>query len=134
MLGRFLSAAILGAVTVTAVNASEVTAEWVNNGASSPEFAFHLDLQATGLSDTFTIHGYAVYPGSTNRESVVGSATYSPHENVYVVSMFFNSNTGESFSIGANLSPVSLVGPGNLIRVGHGGVDDDSPGVFSVTH
>lgn len=133
MLSKSLTATALLAMLTGSVMAAEITAEWTFTGQTTPYYIFHLDLQATALLDTYTTNGYAVHNSSNNREAVVGSATYSEIENVYVISLFFNSNTGESFSIGANLDPSSLSGSGNFIRVAHGTVGADQAGTFAIT-
>jgi hypothetical protein len=129
---RALAAAIL-AVTAQSAGAAEVVAAWSPSGGSAPDFTFHLDLLPTALADAYTLNGYLIYSGpSGNREAVTGSATRSPNENAYTVSLFFNSNTGETFSIGANVDTTTLSGPGTLIRVAHGSVGSDQSGTLAV--
>jgi len=127
---RIVGAALL-VMSTQVLNAEEIVAEWTYQGDSDADYTFHLDLQPTDLDQTYTLNGYMVYDGSMNREAVTGSATYSPNEAVYVVSLFFNSSTGETFSIGANVDPTTLSGDGTLIRVAHGSVGSDRDGTLA---
>jgi len=127
---RIVGAALL-VMSTQVLNAEEIVAEWTYQGDSDADHTFHLDLQPTDLDQTYTLNGYMVYDGSMNREAVAGSATYSPNEAVYVVSLFFNSSTGETFSIGANVDPTTLSGDGTLIRVAHGSVGSDRDGTLA---
>ena len=124
-------AAVFLAMSTQLAGAEEIYIEWTESGDISPDYTFTLDLQLTDISGAFTLNGYMEYSGG-NREATIGSAAYSPNEGVYVVSLFFNSSTGESFSIGANLDPVTLSGPGTLIRMAHGSVNADKSGTLTV--
>jgi hypothetical protein len=131
MFKRQLIAAIFLGIGMQSAGADEIALEWTYDGGSTPDYTFRLDLQATDVAGTATLNGYMQY-SSGDREATLGSATYSPNEDVYAVSLFFNSSTGESFTIGANLDPTTLSGAGDLVRVAHGGVAADAPGTLAV--
>ncbi|MEN8176392.1 MAG: hypothetical protein ABFS23_11555 [Pseudomonadota bacterium] len=127
-----LIAAALTAFSIQSAGATEIAAEWTFDDFASV-FNFRLDLQSTDVAGVYTLNGYMELPvGGKPREAVVGSATYSPNEDVFAVSLFFNSNSGESFTIGANLDPVTLSGDGTEIRVTGGVVGSEKTGILAV--
>ncbi|MEN8133285.1 MAG: hypothetical protein ABFS45_24535 [Pseudomonadota bacterium] len=134
MINKRVIAAMLLAIGVQSAGSTEIAAEWTFIGQITPSYNFRLDLQSTDVAGVFTLNGYSelLLVTGAPREAVVGSATFSPNEDIFAVSLFFNTSTGQNITIGADLDPMTLSGDGEAIRVVSGGVDSSIAGTLAV--
>ena len=119
----------VGFVQVGTANAVMITADWT--GCSTATFSLHLD-DVTGAQPS-PLEYYAV-TGKLNwflQYPITGTAVFDSGHNVYRLSLFTTSATGETFTFGFEIDPATMTGTGNEQRIAHGSVNADCPGTLS---
>jgi hypothetical protein len=116
-----------GFVYAQDADALTIAADWTGciTGAS-----FVLNVEAPSAPTNFyTLDG--VINAWGHPYPIRGAATFDTGSNLYRVSLYFTSATGETFTLGMTVDPVTMMGSGNCQRMAHGSVGSDCPGTLS---
>ena len=122
-----ITVATFGFVSAQHAEAVTITADWTGciTGAS---FELNVEQPSTpanfyALDGIINAWGHP-YP-------IRGAATMDTASNLFRASLYFTSATGETFTIGMTVNPVTMEGAGYSQRIAHGSVDSDCSGTLS---
>ncbi len=127
-----IAISVFGFVCSNNAQASPISLQWTSTCLGNWTFALDLESVSTPAGDAYTLDGIATYLSGNFPYPVRGGAIYDSARNLYMVTLIFTSSTGETFTFGAAVDPLTLSGSGTSQRIAHGGVSADCHGTLSV--
>ncbi len=125
LIALFITVLAVGFVHAGQAEAIMVTGTW--NGCVNGTMSLHLD-DANAPQEYYAITGKFI---SSIQYPVTGTAIFDTSQNVYRMSLFSTSASGETFTWGMQINPETMTGSGNWQRIAHGVVDADCAGTLT---